>query len=227
MRRVLTAIVLVTISAGSGAARLAPLAAQPAAAPPAPALSGTWVLDKDVSVDLAKVTFIPPAGNVGGRTPTRSRRGGGVGGFGGGGFGGGGGGDRQRDTPAKLTNEEQARLKALAEDLKTGWTQLVISQPAGTVVINDAKDRTYFLKTDGSAADNHVGALTLPSTTHVEDARVVTEWPLGSGITVVYVYAVVARGLRLVVRANYRAPDAKDLRPFEPGVYLLYKRSGS
>ena len=207
-------------------ALLSTLAAQPAPPATAPDLSGTWLLDKDVSVDLTKVSFVPPAGNAGGRTQTRNRRGGGFGGFGGGGFGGGGG-DRQRDTPAKLTNEEQARLKALAEDLKTGWTQLVISQHEGTVVINDAKDRTYFLKTDGSAADNHVGALTLSSTTRVEDARVVTEWPLGSRITVVYAYAVVTRGRQLVVRVNYRNPDANDVRPFEPSVYLLYKRSGS
>jgi hypothetical protein len=207
-------------------ALLSTLAAQtaPAQTETATDLSGTWVLDTDVSVDLTKLTFIPPAPaeNAGGRTQTRNRRGGG---FGGGGFGGGG--DRQRETPAKLTNEEQTRLKALAEDLKTGWTKLVISQHDGTVAINDAKDRTYFLKTDGSAADNHVGALTLSSTTRVEDARVVTEWPLGSQITVVYAYAVVTKGRQLVVRVNYRNPDARDVRPFEPSAYLLYKRSGS
>jgi hypothetical protein len=208
-------------------ALLSLLVAQPAAPPAAAAdLSGTWVLDKDVSVDLAKVTFIPPAGNAGnnagGRSQTRNRRGG----FGGGGFGGSGGG-RPPETPAKLTDEEQARLKALAEDLKTGWTHLVISQHESTLVINDAKDRTFFLKTDGNLADNHVGALTLSSTTRVENDRVVTEWPLGSRMTLQYAYAVVTNGRQLVVRVNYRTGESKDVRPFEPSVYLLYKRSGS
>ena len=69
--------------------------------------------------------------------------------------------------------------------MKTGWAKIVISQHDETLVINDERDRTYFLKTNGSAVDNHVGAITLSSTTRVDGDHVVTEWPLGSRMTVI------------------------------------------
>jgi hypothetical protein len=204
------------------------LTAQPAPTPSAPDVSGTWMLDKDISANLTKLDFIPHlgSGNGGGnRTQGRPRRGG-FGGFGGGGFGGG---SRQPQSESKtLTKEEQTRAKALAEDVKTGWAKLVISQRDGTLVINDEKDRTYFLKTDGSPADNHVGTLTLSSTTRVDGDHLVTEWPAGSQLTLVYTYTPVSNGRQLVVRVMHKSgPDAHEAQRFEPSVYLLYKRSSS
>jgi hypothetical protein len=213
------------------------LAAQPAPTPSAPDVSGTWVLDKDVSADVSKLSFIPPpraaasgAGTGDNGNQGRNRRGGGGfgrGGFGGGGFGGGGA--RQPRTEAiALTNEEKDRAKALAEDVKTGWAKLVISQHDGTLVINDEKDRTYFLKTDGTAVDNHVGALTLSSSTRVDGDRLVTEWPAGSHLTLVYSFTPVSNGRQLVIRVMYRnGADARDARPFEPSAYFLYKKPAS
>jgi len=207
------------------------LAAQPAPTTSGPDVSGTWLLDKDVSVDLTKLTFIPQTGGNGGgnRTQGRSRRGG-LGGFGGG-FGGGGfgGGSRQQQSSSsKLTNEEQTRAKALAEDVKTGWAKLVISEHDGTLVINDEKDRTYFLKTDGTSVDNHVGMLTLSSATRIEGDHLVTEWPVGSMLTLVYTYTPVSNGRQLVVRVTHKSgSDARDTQPFEPSAYFLYKKSAS
>jgi hypothetical protein len=176
---------------------------------------------------MTELSFIPQAPASGNRNQGnqgRTRRGGFGGGFGGGGFGGG-----SRPQPARsntLTKEEQSRAKALAEDVKTGWAKLVISQHDGTLAINDEKDRTYFLKTDGTAVDNHVGALTLSSATHVDGDHLVTEWPAGSHLTLVYSFTPVSGGRQLVVRVRHKnGSDARDSLPFEPSAYLLYKKS--
>ena len=133
---------------------LSAFGAQPALPAAAPDLSGTWVLDTFASVDLTKVSFIPPAGG-GGASGERAPSGGG-GRRRGGGFGGGSG-ERTRQSAPALTAEERTRLKALADDLKAGWARIVLSEHDQTLVINDARNRTYFLTTDGAAANNHVG----------------------------------------------------------------------
>ena len=201
---------------------LGALTAQSAPTPSIPDVTGTWVLDKDVSADLTRLDFIPKSGGGAGgnRTPGRTRRGG----FGGGGFGGGS--PQPRTSPPTLTKEEQTRAKALAEDVKTGWAKLVISQHDGTLVINDEKDRTYFLNTGGSPVDNHVGTLTLSSTTRVDGDHLVTEWPAGSRLTLVYAFTPVPNGKQLVIRITYKGgSDAREAQRFEPSVYLLYKKS--
>lgn len=215
-----------------GVMLLATLAAQPAPTPSSgPDVSGTWLLDKDVSADLTKLSFIPQAPASGNRTQGnqgRNRRGGFGGGFGGGGFGGGSRPQPSGSNTNKLTNEEQSRAKALAEDVKTGWAKLVVSQHDGALVINDERNRTYFLKTDGTAVDNHVGTLTLSSATHVDGDHLVTEWPAGSHLTLVYSFTPVSSGRQLVVRVTHKnGSDARDSLPFEPSAYLLYRKSTS
>src|SRR5215813_12925842 len=83
--------------------------AQTASSPSRPDLSGTWTIDPDVGTELAKITLIPSSNNNNARQMGGMRRGGG---FGGRSFGGG---SRPRDQNSgpKLTNDEQARLKAM------------------------------------------------------------------------------------------------------------------
>ncbi len=210
--------------------------AQTAAVPPAlaaptapsavirPDISGRWTLDADISADLAKVTLIPSAKNdTGNRTQGRARRGG-LGGFGSG-FGSGSNTTRPgaENKPITLTSEEQTRLKAMADVLKTGWTRIELALHEPGFVVNDARDRTLFFQTDGTASDNHIGDAMLPSTTHWEDDKLVTEWPIGSDITVVYSYALLANMKQLVVRVNRK--DGLNLRPFDPAIFFIYKRS--
>ncbi|HUK34537.1 MAG TPA: hypothetical protein VLV86_11530 [Vicinamibacterales bacterium] len=195
--------------------------AQPSPSPSKPDLSGTWTIDPDVSTDLAKIDLIPSSNSA--RQSTGTRRGG----FGGGGFGGRGfGGTRSRTDGGgapKLTSDEQARLKAMADALKTGWTKLTISLHDPSFVVNDSRNRTWFFSTDGNAADNHVGDFTLPTTTRWDGDRLVTEWPIGTNMTLVCSYTLLANMKRLVVRVDRK--DGQNTRPFEPNVYLLYRRS--
>jgi len=212
--------------------------AQTTAAPPAlpvptapspairPDISGRWTLDADISADLTKVNLIPSANNDNGnRTQGRTRRGGG-GGFGG--FGGGSGNSgnaraRAQNSAITLTSEEQTRLKAMADVLKTGWMRIDLALHEPSFVVNDARDRTLFFQTDGTSSDNHIGDAMLPGTTHWEDDTLVTEWPIGSDITVVYSYVLLANMKQLVVRVNRK--DGLNVRPFDPDIRLIYKRS--
>jgi hypothetical protein len=192
--------------------------AQTTSSSPRPDLSGTWTLDPDVGTELAKITLIPSA-NVNAARPSggmrRSR------GFGGRSFGG----SRQRDQNIgpKLTNDEQTRLKAMADMLKTGWAKLTIALHEPSFVVNDARDRTLFFSTDANAVDNHVGDLTISTTTRWDGERLRTEWPIGPSLTLVYSYTLQANMKRLVVRIERK--DGESTRPLDPSVYLLYRRS--
>jgi len=195
--------------------------AQTASTSARPDLSGTWTLDPDVGTELAKITLVPSSnGNTGNtaRQPGGMRRGGG---FGGRSFGGG---SRQRDQNGpKLTSDEQARLKAMADVMKTGWAKLTISLHEPSFVVNDARDRALFFSTDGNAADNHIGDFTMSTTTRWDGDRLLVEWPIGPDITLVYSYTLQANGKRLVFRIERK--DGQDTRPLDPSVYLLYRRS--
>src|SRR5271170_3512044 len=105
--------------------RLAPAqAAPPAAVPPdtRPDFSGTWSLDRSISSDPDKASFVP--------ANRRSNQGGGGrgGGFGGrGGFGGGSRSRYQDSSSDDMTSEEKTRLSVLTDLLKKGSATLVIS----------------------------------------------------------------------------------------------------
>jgi hypothetical protein len=186
--------------------------------PARPDLSGMWTLDTDVSTDLAKINLIPSTNSA--RQSTGGRRGGGFGGFGGRGFGGAR--PRQQSSAPKLTNDEQTRLKAIADAVKTGWSKLSLALHDQNFVVNDARDRTLFFTTDGNATDNHVGDVTLSTTARWDSERLATECSVGPDITLVYSYTLIANMKRLVVRIERK--DGRNTRPFEPDIYLLYKR---
>jgi hypothetical protein len=185
--------------------------------PPRPDFSGTWTLDPDVGTELAKITLVPSSNNNA-RPMGGMRRGGG---FGGRSFGG----SRQRDQNSgpKLTNDEQARLKAMADMLKGGWAKLTIALHEPSFVVNDARDRTLFFSTDGNGGDSHVGDFTISTTTRWDGDRLLTEWPIGPDVTLVYSYTLQANMKRLVVRIERK--DGQSTRPLDPSIYLMYRRS--
>ena len=196
-----------------------PVRAQTVPSPPRPDLSGTWTIDPDVGTELAKITLIPSSNsNNNARQMGGMRRGGG---FGGRSFGG----SRPRDQNSgpKLTNDEQARLKAMTDVLKSGWAKLTISLHEPSFVVNDARDRTLFFSTDGSAVDNHVGEFTMSTTTRWDGERLVTEWPIGPDLTLVYSYNLLPNMKRLVFRIERK--DGQNTRPLDPSVYMMYRRS--
>jgi hypothetical protein len=179
-----------------------------------PDFSGTWTLDRNLSTDPAQITFVPaPDAN---RRPQR----GGIGGFGG--FGRGGSRPRadNQNSAESLTPSEQERLKALTEQLKTATATLVISHHDPDFVVNDAQDHTLFLHTTGEREENHLGTITLNSSTHWAGSRLVTECVLGSRLTLVYTYTLLPNTNQLVVRV---ARQVENQRPAGQDVRLVYR----
>jgi hypothetical protein len=179
-----------------------------------PDFSGTWTLDRNLSTDPAQITFVPaPDAN---RRPQR----GGIGGFGG--FGRGGSRPRadSQNSAESLTPSEQERLKALTDQLKTATATLVISHHDPDFVVNDAQDHTLFLHTTGEHDENHLGTITVNSSTHWAGSRLVTECVLGSRLTLVYTYTLLPNTKQLVVRV---ARQVEDRRPAGQDVRLVYR----
>jgi hypothetical protein len=223
-------LALVVWPASPGRAQAVPPSAPAAASATAgdhPDFSGTWAIDRSISVDPAQINLAPSAGNN--RSQNQNRRGG-SGGFGGRGFGGGFGGgygrggsraSGQREAET-MTADEQARLKALTDELKTASASLVISHHDPSFVVDDAHEHAQFFQTDGSATENHVAETTIPTSTRWDGTHIVTEYTLGSHLTLVYVYTLLAASNQLVVRVNRK--DGENLRPFAPDVKLVYGR---
>jgi hypothetical protein len=179
-----------------------------------PDFSGTWALDRNLSTDPAQIDFAPkPDAN------RRPQRGGGIGGIGGFGRGSRRGADSQNSAES-LTPSEQERLKALTDQLKTATATLVISHHDPDFVVNDAQDHTLFLHTTGEREENHLGTITVNSSTHWTGSRLVTECVLGSRLTLVYTYTLVPNTGQLVVRV---ARQVEDRRPAGQDVRLVYR----
>jgi hypothetical protein len=191
----------------------------PAAAPAEahPDLSGTWKLDPSISADPAKATF-DQAQN---RTAPRYN-----GGFGGGGFGGrrsrgGIGAPRpSRDSANDGTPDERAKRQAVVDEIHKGLRTLVISHHEPQVVVNDAADHTQFLQTDDNTADQQIGAQTIPTASHWEGQRLVTEYTLSNRQKVVFTYNLLAASRQLVLRV--RLDDVENRRVVAQELKFVY-----
>jgi len=193
---------------------------------PATDLSGTWTLDRTISVDPSKITFMPPNGSNGDNQYQRRGGGGAHAGFGG--FGRTyqrPSGSSNQDESKKLSLVEQQRLKAVTDELKTGSAALVISQQDSKVVVQDALKRSQTFPTDGSKATNNLADNVIESTTRWDGARLVTESPVTDRLTLVYTYTLLAATNQLVIRVSHKDGDA--LRTFDPDVKLVYVRGRS
>jgi hypothetical protein len=181
------------------AAQASAVAQSPQAAHPD--FSGTWALDRNISTDPGQIELVPSENAS--RRPQRGG-GGGIGGF-------GGRGGRRRtdggDSAEGLTSIEQERLKALTDQLKTSVGTLVISHHDPDFIVNDAQNHTLFLHTTGVSEENHLGQTTISSSTHWDGSRLVTECVLGSRLTVVYTYTLLADTRQLVVRVARQSGD--------------------
>jgi hypothetical protein len=150
--------------------------ATPVPAETRPDFSGTWSLDRSISTDLEKASFLPPnrssqgGGGGGGR--------GGFGGFGGGrgGFGGGSRSRNQDSSSSDMTSDEKTRLSVLTDLMKKGFATLVISHHDPNFAVNDSLDHTQFFQTTGSTDEHDLVSTKVSSTTHWEDSRLVTEY---------------------------------------------------
>jgi hypothetical protein len=192
--------------------------ATPVPAETRPDFSGTWALDRSISTDLDKASFLPP---------NRSNQGGGGGGgFGGfrGGRGGFGGGSRSRnqDSSSDMTSDEKTRLSVLTDLMKKGFATLVISHHDPSLVINDSLDHTQFFQTTGSSDEHQLVSTKVTSTTRWEDSRLITEYDLGSR-KLVYTYALLAATRQMVLRIRLEANGSQ--RATGPEVKLVYTQA--
>jgi hypothetical protein len=206
-----------TVSTVSARAQTVP---PPPAADARPNLSGTWSLDSSLSNDPARADF--------GAGEQRGQR---AGGFGGGSsrrgrFGGfGGPPPPTRETARAGTPEEHARLQLLTDLLKKSSASLVISHHDPNFVINDAQDHTLFFQTDGSPEENHLGSVTLTSTTHWDGSRLVTEFSLGTRQRLVYTYSMLPATKQLVLRVRLEAAEGQPAHGSE--LKLVYQLAPS
>jgi hypothetical protein len=182
-----------------------------------PDFSGSWSLDRSLSTDPGQMTLLPSAN--GGQSPTGSR---GRGGIGLGGFGRQrGGGQGARSAGDVLTPDEQAKLKVLTNQLKTASATLVITHKEPSFIVSDAQGNALFFETDGASDDNQLAGETLTSSTRWDTSRLVTEYVLGSHLTVVYTYTLLPKTNQLVLRVT-RKTDGTQRMPV-PEIKLAYK----
>ena len=194
---------------------------------PTPDLSGTWTLDKTISVDPSKITLMPTAGANGNQSHRGGGRHGGFGGYGGGGrnYSGSSNHDTSNGGATSLSLVEQQRLKVVTDELRTASASLVISQQDSKVVVQDALKRSQSFPTDGSKTTNNVADNVIESTTRWTNGHLVTECPVSDRLTLVYTYTLLPATNQLVLRVNRK--DGDNLRPFDPDVKFVYVRAKS
>jgi hypothetical protein len=186
-RSFLCLALLLTAAANTAGARQSE---RPAARPD---FSGTWTLDREISTDPSQVSFATPS--------EQPRAGFGRGGFGRRGEGGfGGRGGRFPTNTPKATPDD--RLKALADELRSAFTAIVVSHHDPSFVVSDAAEHAQFFHTNGESDENHLGAATLTSTTYWEGDRLIVEYSLNDRRRLVYTYALVPQTRQLVIRVR-------------------------
>jgi hypothetical protein len=218
---VLSVVLFVTFVSSVSLAQTPFPAAAPVPAETRPDFSGTWSLDRSISTDLEKASFLPP---------NRSSQGGGGGG-GRGGFGGGrggfGGGSRTRnqDSSSDMTSDEKTSLSVLTDLMKKGFATLVISHHDPNFVVNDSLDHTQFFQTTGSTDEHELVSTKVTSTTHWEESRLVTEYDLSSSRKLMYTYALLPATRQMVLRVRLEANESR--RATGPEVKLVYTQQAS
>jgi hypothetical protein len=179
-----------------------------------PDFSGTWSLDRSLSTDVSQMSMPPSA------PPSMASGGRARGGFGIGGRGGSRGGG-SRNSGDALTPAEQAKAKVLSDQLKAASSTLIITHQDSSFIVNDSRANALFFETTGVSEDNQLGGETLTSSTHWDDSRLVTEFTLGTDLTVVYTYTLLPKTNQLVLRITRKAGTAS--RATSPEIKLVYK----
>jgi hypothetical protein len=173
-----------------------------------PQLTGSWVLNKDLSADPAG-TLEAPRPRGGGRMPIGGQ-GGGIGGPVGGGVGGpiigGRGGGFERPDP-----DESARMREALRMLLDSPEQIIITTQNRTVVITSRDGRVQHLRADGKKVDETTdGGLRLERKTKWDDDELVSEFKVkdSGGGKVKQTWK--RDGARLVVTSEIESPRAAE-----------------
>ncbi|MCU1383454.1 MAG: hypothetical protein JWL71_2151 [Acidobacteria bacterium] len=185
--------------------------------------SGTWILDRAISADLAKVTLEPPA-----QTQARRMPGGLSGGFGGRGFGGGnrrqgqsGGNERGDSRGAALADEERVRLREVTTFVKTLGTATIEHTDHSTFTVTDAQGHAHLFPTDGTKTPQTFAAAALDTLTKWDGPHMVTVFTIGPTHDLVFTYILVPASRQLALRIQLE--ESGRPRTDVPELRLVYK----
>jgi hypothetical protein len=202
------------------------LAAAPASAQTD--FSGTWILDRDISADLTHATLEPSQQPQGQRGPGGFSGGIGGIGFGGGHRGGGGGGGRPRSgendnggRAGALTPEEHARLKEIADYVRTLTSMTVEHSDHSTFTVIDPQGRSRLYTTDAKPGDQAFATQTIGAVTKWDGPHMVTTFKVGPERDLVFTYILVPATKQMALRITL--DDAGRPRADVPELRLVYK----
>jgi hypothetical protein len=183
--------------------------------------SGRWTLDKDISADLTRATFVPQV------APQRRNTGGfSAGGFGRGGSGGrrqAGGNETRAGFGATLTPEERAILKEFADYVR-GFTAVTIEHTDhSTFTITDAAGRSHLFPTDGTKTAMALATATVSSVTRWDGPHMVTVFTIGPAEDLVFTYILVPATSQMALRI--RLDESGRPRGDVPELRLVYRQT--
>jgi hypothetical protein len=167
----------------------------------APDLTGTWVLNTELS---DKPPSAPSEGR-GGDRGGRGRPGGGGGGMGGfsggmgGGRGGGMGGPGEGGTPNR---EEMERMRAVMEAVMRPPTRLILVKSESGLVQTDEEGVSLRIPLDGTKDTGAVNGLPFETTAKWEEGRLRLERKFKSGAKLVEQYSLSAEGRQLTIASK-------------------------
>ena len=87
-------------------------------------------------------------------------------------------------------------------------------------MIDDAQEHAQFFQTNGTPDEQHLGSVTITSTTHWEGSRLVTAYALSSRLNLVCTYTLLPKTKQLVLRARLEAAEGQ--RTNGPELMLVY-----
>jgi len=185
--------------------------------------SGTWILDREVSSDLAKATFEPPAPHQASRMPS-----GFSGGFGGRSFGGG---NRRQGQPrsdeardprgAALSEDERLKLRDMAAFVKTLGSLVIEHTDHSTFTVSDGQGRAHLFPTDGTRTPQTFATATLDSVTRWDGPHMVTVFTIGPAHDLLFTYILVPATKQLALRIHLE--ESGRTRADVPELRLVYK----
>jgi Ni/Co efflux regulator RcnB len=182
--------------------------------------SGRWMLDKDLSADLTKATFVPARVQT-----TRSPGGFSGGGFGGrGGFGGGrrtGNNDSRASGGSTVTPEERALLTEFADYVRTLTAITIEHTDHSTFTVTDAKGGARLFPTDGTKTPMALATRSVDSVTKWDGPHMVTVFTIGPAEDLVFTYILVPATKQMALRI--RMDESGRQRADVPELRLVYR----
>jgi hypothetical protein len=136
---------------------------------------------------------------------------GGRGGFGGYGRGGFGGSRAPQDSTG-----DQSKIQELTNEVRNPSPTLIISHSDPSLTITDSQDRTRVFQTNGKKDTHQLDSGAVESTTKWDGNKLVTEYDLGSGRKLRYVYSILPNTRQLLEQVTFDGGQGQSGRSSGP-----------